>query len=81
MGIKWEQGGRDPKYRTQPVCSALSCPASPLCSTEDLYLGRGTAEDGNARARAGHPGARIEWARHQATPGLTVSAKLEILDP
>lgn len=37
-------------------------------------MGGATAEDDNARARAGHPGARAEWARHQATPGLTVSA-------
>lgn len=49
-------------------------PTSPPFSTEGLYLGGATAEDGNARARAGHPGSRTEWARHQATPGLTVSA-------
>lgn len=49
-------------------------PCFPHCPTEGLYLGGGTAEDGNARARADYPGARTEWARHQAAPGLTVSA-------
>lgn len=44
------------------------------CPTESLYLGRTTAEDDHARARVGNPGSRTEWARHQATPGFTVSA-------
>lgn len=58
---------------TQPPCSALSCFSSPPCPTEGLYLGRATAKDDNARARAGYLGARTEWARYQAAPGLTVS--------
>lgn len=49
-------------------------PCFPHCPTEGLYLGGGTAEDGNAGARADYPGARTEWTRHQAAPGLTVSA-------
>lgn len=59
----------------------LSCsePASLHFATEDLYLGRAPAEDGNAGARAGSSGARTEWSGHQATPGLTVRLHLEIL--
>ena len=68
--------GREPRLGVQ-LCPE---PASLLCPTEDLYLGRATAEDGNARARAGNPGARAEWAGHQAPPGLTVRLQLEILD-
>lgn len=61
---------------TEASCHAQLClaPVSPPCPAEGLYLGGATAENDNARARAGHPGARTEWARHQATPGLTVSA-------
>lgn len=63
--------GTEPSHHAQ--LSPASVP-SPPCPTEGLYLGRATEEDDNARARASHPGARTEWARHQATPGLTVSA-------
>lgn len=46
-----------------------------------LYLGRVTAKNDNARARANYPGARTEWAWHTAAPGLTVSACLETWGP
>lgn len=66
----------------EPSLYAQLCPkpASLPCPTEDLYLGRATEKDDNARARTGNPGARTEWAGHQATPGLTVRLQLEILD-
>lgn len=70
----WTLGTEPSRHAQLCPASALPSAPSPPCPTEGLYLGRATEEDDNARARAGHPGARTEWIRHQATPGLTVSA-------
>lgn len=68
----WFEAGT---FGTEPSPHAQLCPdpASPPCPAEGLYLGRATAEDDNARARAGNSGARTEWAGHEDTLGLTVS--------
>lgn len=80
MGIRGSREAGTPGGEPRLGVQLCPEPASLLCPTEDLYLGRTTAEDGNARARADNPGARAEWAGHKAPPGLTVRLRLEILD-
>lgn len=83
-GAWWEGGlGISGRWVQNPSLHAQLCldPAFPTqYLPAGLYLGRATAEGDHARARAraNYPGARTEWARHKATPGLTVSAWLEV---